>query len=63
MGEVKDVVEAVSVRVLDVVGQSVAEVNVVAPEDDRPLGSARTLSELNLKPPRKLLLLRKGVIE
>ena len=40
MGEVKDVVEAVSIRILNVVGEPVTEVDVVASEDDGSLRAA-----------------------
>src|SRR6185436_18233048 len=40
IGEVKDVVEAVVVRIRDVIGDPVAEVDVVASEDDGSLRAA-----------------------
>src|SRR5262245_18621652 len=63
MGEVEDVVEAVSVRILDVVGEPVAEVDVVTSENYCSLCSTGTLKELDLKSPRKLFFDLIAVVE
>lgn len=63
MREVKDIVVPVPVRLLDVVGHSITEVDAVAAQDDCFLRSASALLELDLEEPWELFLFRKAVVE